>query len=208
MMARIPAILLIASTLGACTTLGACGGQESRKVSVSGGGERVTMDRARQLALEPFAGPSRWYAVMAYTQGREVVMVSDPSAPGGSERRLVRLTPGGGYVVSRIHVLCRSGAFTVRDARLSKTDAGLPTEVAQVTTGLDIRSDIAAICGRTAKLPTFEGRTNVAVAKARRLGDAMAGEGQAATKEAGIKTDPRAPQAKVIRMPDKRPEGR
>lgn len=210
MTTRLPTILIIASTLGACTTLGACGGKEATVVPATGGGQRVTMDQARQLAIEPFAGNSRWYAVMNYSQGREVVVVSDPAAPGGSERRLVRLNDGDGYVVSRILVTCPLGAYVVRDARTSKTDGGQPTEPARGTAGLDIRGDMSAICARTAKLPTFEGRLGVAVAKARRLNAALAHERPASTSsnEAKLRTDPRAPAAQVIRLPDRRPADR
>lgn len=207
---RLPAILIIASTLGACTTLGACGGKEATMVPATEGGQRVTMDQARQLAVEPFAGSSRWYAAMNYSQGREVVAISDPTVPGGSERRLVRLSDDDGYVVSRILVTCPLGAYVVRDARASKTDAGQPTAPSRGTADLDIRGDMAAICARTAKLPTFEGRLGVAVAKIRRLNTAMANERPAATSanEAKLKADPRAPATQVIRLPNRRPTDR
>lgn len=205
---RLSAILIMSSALGACTTLGACGSKQTTVVPSGGGGQRVTMDQARLLAIEPFAGPSRWYAVMNYAQGREVVLVSDPTVAGGSERRLVRLNAGDGYVVSRILTTCPRGAYVVRDARGSKTDAGQPKDAAQPSAGLDIRNDMAAICARTAKLPTFEGRLSVAVAKGRRLNAALANERPAdsAAAEAKLKADPRAPETRVIRLPDRRPQ--
>jgi len=209
MTARLTSILIIALTLGACTTLGACGGKEAAMTPAAGTGtgQRVTMDQARQLALEPFEGPSRWYAVMDYARGRRVAIVSDPSAPGGSERRLLSLDDGDGYVVSRIRVTCPVGAYVVRDARASKTDAGKPSQASSGTPGLDIRTDMAAICTRTAKLPTFEGRLAAAVAKARTLNLALASErpATASASEAKLKPDPRAPQTQVIRLPNRRP---
>ncbi len=210
-MTKLTAMVLLASTLGACSTLGGCGRQE---VPVSGGplegGQRVTVDQARLLSLEPFAGRTRWYAVMAYDRGREVVMLSDPVAAGSPERRLVQIMPGDGYVVSRIRTLCDRGAYAVRDARSAKTDASPPTQPATGSSGLDIRADLTAICAQTAKLPSFDGRVEVAVAKARRLnaGLAIGAEPPSSASELRLKEDPRAPETHVIRLPDRRPQAK
>lgn len=212
MMTKLTAVLLMASTLGACTTLGGCGRQDAPMAGTKSieGGQRVTLDQARMLALEPFAGRTRWYALMAYDRGREVVMLSDPVSPGSPERRLVQVRPGEGYVVTRIRTLCERGAYAVRDARQAKTDDRPPTEPATGSAGLDIRGDLMAVCARTAKVPTFEGRVEVAVAKARAMNAGLmpGAEPPIGTGEVKLKDDPRAPETRVIRLPNRRPEGK
>ena len=202
-MTRTALILAASASLGACTTLSGCDKPKASPPSASGTGRHMSLEQARMLSTEPFDGKTRWYASMVYGGGREVILISDPSSPGGEERRLLRLKQDGGYVVTRIRTMCAQGSYVVRDARQSNSDAGAPHGAANGDAGLDIRIDLMAICGRTAKLPTFEGTASTAAAKARNMTQGLSSEADRASGNVplALKSGENPPKAVVIREP-------
>lgn len=171
-MTRLIAVLAAASALSACTTLSGCGPDANKVAPRAGeGASRVSRDMASQMIDAPFVGRSRWYAVFAYDRGREVVLIGDRA--DGVDQRLVRFHKGDGYEVSRIRIGCPHGGYSMRDGRVSKSDKSTPSETLAPQPTLQISTDLASICNRTAKVPTFEGNLLMAVRKGRAMNDAL-----------------------------------